>query len=211
MDKKTINKIFEILERHNPSPTTELKYTNHYTLLVAVVLSAQTTDVNVNKATKDLFHHINTPESMVALGEEKLKQYIRSIGLFNSKARNVISLSKLLIEKYNSQIPDNLKDLIALPGVGSKTARVILNTLFKKPYIAVDTHVFRVSKRIGLSTSNTVMGVETELEQNIPKKWLLNAHHWLILHGRYTCKARQPLCDKCSISEYCNFFRQRSY
>ncbi|MBP9792126.1 MAG: endonuclease III [Rickettsiales bacterium] len=211
MQQKTINKIFEILATKNPSPTTELVYTNGYTLLVAVVLSAQTTDVNVNKATKALFQQIHTPEEMVRLGEEKLKEYIKSIGLFNAKSKNIILLSKKLIELHHSQVPNNLEDLTSLPGVGSKTARVILNTLFKQPYIAVDTHVFRVSKRIGLATSNVVTGVETELEKTIPTKWILDAHHWLILHGRYTCKAKKPACKICTISEYCQFYKQDSH
>lgn len=208
MQQKTINKIFEILAKNNPSPTTELEYINGYTLLVAVVLSAQTTDVNVNKATKALFKKIQTPEEMVKLGEEKLKEYIRSIGLFNTKATNIILLSKKLIELYHSQVPNNFTDLTSLPGVGSKTARVILNTLFKQPYIAVDTHVFRVSRRIGLAISNTVREVEAELEKTIPTKWILDAHHWLILHGRYICKAKKTACETCPISEYCEFYKQ---
>jgi endonuclease-3 len=210
MQQKTINKIFEILAAKNPSPTTELEYINGYTLLVAVVLSAQTTDVNVNKATKSLFQEIHTPEDMITLGEEKLKEYIKSIGLFNAKAKNIILLSKKLIELYHSQVPNNFEDLTSLPGVGSKTARVILNTLFKQPYIAVDTHVFRVSRRIGLATSTTVTGVETELEKTIPKKWILDAHHWIILHGRYICKAKKPTCETCPISEYCKFYKHNN-
>ncbi len=205
MQKKTINKIFETLSKKNPHPTTELESVNGYTLLVAVVLSAQSTDVNVNKATKDLFKKIQTPETMLKLGEERLKQYIKSIGLFNSKAKNIILLSNDLIEKHNATVPDKFEDLIKLPGVGSKTARVVLNTLYKQPYIAVDTHVFRVSRRIGIATSESVLGVETELENKIPSQWILDAHHWLILHGRYICKARKPLCEQCPIMEYCKF------
>ena len=208
MHKKTINKIFEILSKKKPNPTTELEYTNDYTLLIAVVLSAQTTDINVNKATKTLFQNIITPSQMLELGEESLKKYIKSIGLYNSKAKNIILLSKQLIEKHNSKVPNNFKDLTALPGVGSKTARVVLNTLFRKPYVAVDTHVFRVSRRIGLAKGDTVQKVETELEQKIPPQWILDAHHWIILHGRYICKARKPLCDKCPISKYCEFYNK---
>ena len=210
MQKKTINKIFETLSKKNPHPTTELESVNGYTLLVAVVLSAQSTDVNVNKATKDLFKKIQTPEAMLKLGEEQLKHYIKSIGLFNSKAKNIILLSKALVEKYKSTVPDKFENLIKLPGVGSKTARVVLNTLYKQPYVAVDTHVFRVSRRIGLTKGNNVQKVEAELEKKIPPQWILDAHHWIILHGRYICKARKPLCEECPISEYCEFFSKNT-
>lgn len=168
MQKKTINKIFETLSKKNPHPTTELESVNGYTLLVAVVLSAQSTDVNVNKATKDLFKKIQTPEAMIELGEEQLKQYVKSIGLFNSKAKNIILLSKDLVEKHHSKVPDKFDDLVKLPGVGSKTTRVVLNTLYKQPYVAVDTHVFRVSRRIGLAKGDNVQKVEAELEKKIP-------------------------------------------
>lgn len=210
MQKKTINKIFETLSKKTPHPTTELESVNGYTLLVAVVLSAQSTDVNVNKATKDLFKKIQTPEAMLKLGEEQLKQYIKSIGLFNSKAKNIILLSKALVEKYKSTVPDKFENLIKLPGVGSKTARVVLNTLYKQPYVAVDTHVFRVSRRIGLAKGDNVQKVEAELEKKIPPQWILDAHHWIILHGRYICKARKPLCEECLISEYCKFFSKNT-
>lgn len=210
MDKKTITKIFETFHKENQTPAIELKYINAYTLLVAVVLSAQSTDVNVNKATEDLFKIVKTPEDMLKLGEEKLKHYIKSIGLFNNKAKNIMLLSDVLIKKYNSTVPQNIKDLMSLPGVGSKSARVVLNTIYKQPYMAVDTHVFRVSRRIGISDSDNVTGVEQDLEKNIPEKWHLYAHHWLVLHGRYVCKARKPLCEECIISKYCDFFKEQN-
>ena len=209
MDQKTINKVFAVLADKMPNPTTELEYNNDFTLLVAVMLSAQTTDVNVNKATKELFVQIFSPEAMLALGEEGLKTFIRSIGLFNSKAKNIIKMSKILIERYNSQVPSHFEDLTSLPGVGSKTAKVVLNILFKQAVIAVDTHVFRVSQRLGLTDKSTVKGVDDELDKVIPNKWKLSAHHWLILHGRYTCKARHPLCERCSISQYCDFYSKK--
>lgn len=203
-----INQIFTALSKDNPSPKTELDFTNNYTMLVAVVLSAQATDVGVNKATKPLFAKISTPEAMLQLGEDGLKTYIKSIGLFNSKAKNVILLSQQLVDKHNSEVPDSFDDLVQLPGVGRKTANVVLACAFGHPTIAVDTHVFRVSKRLGLANGNTPDKVEQELLTNIPDKWLPDAHHWLILHGRYTCKARKPECEKCIISQYCQDYNK---
>jgi len=198
-----INIIFQRLAEDNPEPETELYYTNHYTLLVAIVLSAQATDVGVNKATKALFDAVDTPEKMVALGEEKLKSYIKTIGLFNSKAKNIIALSQRLIEHYQSTVPSSLEALESLPGVGRKTANVLLNCAFGQPTIAVDTHVFRVSNRMGLAKSKNPLDCEQQLEKNIPSQWKRHAHHWLILHGRYTCKARKPECDRCIIEDLC--------
>jgi endonuclease-3 len=205
MNTNTINKIFEIFAAKNPEPQTELNYVNNYTLLVAVVLSAQATDVGVNKATAPLFKVVKTPEEMLALGEEGLKKYIKTIGLFNAKAKNVIALSHALIEKHNSEIPDKLEELIALPGVGIKTANVILNCAFGEPTIAVDTHVFRVSNRLGIVHTKTPNSTGEKLLKAIPKKWQQHAHHWLILHGRYICKARKPLCSICEVVNYCEY------
>lgn len=203
MKKETIHKIFEIFEAETPEPKGELNSVNTYTLLVAVILSAQATDAGVNKATEKLFKQIDTPEKMVKLGLEKLKDHIKTIGLYNSKAVNVIEMSKLLIEKHHSKVPETLEELTALPGVGRKTANVILNIAFGHPTIAVDTHVFRVSNRTGLATGKTVEEVEKKLEKAIPPQFKRHAHHWLILHGRYICKARKPDCDHCPISTLC--------
>jgi len=203
MKKSNIDKIFSIFLKQNPHPQTELEYKNHYTLLVAVVLSAQSTDVGVNKATKKLFEIADTPEKMLNIGEEKLKKYINTIGLYNNKAKNVIALSKILFEKYNSVVPENLEILQSLPGVGRKTANVILNCAFGHPTIAVDTHVFRVSNRLGIVKEKDVLKTELALLKAIPKKWQQHAHHWLILHGRYVCIARKPKCETCLISDYC--------
>lgn len=208
MKKSDIDKIFEEFSQVVAEPRTELEYTNHYTLLVAVVLSAQSTDVGVNKATKALFEKISTPEEMLDMGEEDLKTYIKTIGLFNAKAKNIIALSEILVKNYNSQVPEKFEELIKLPGVGRKTANVILNCAFGYPTMAVDTHVFRVAKRLGLANSNTPEKVEQELLCNIPKKWLPYAHHWLILHGRYICKARKPECLSCPVSKYCNYYKE---
>ncbi len=207
MDTLEINQIFTIFCTNNPDPKTELNYTNNFTLLVAVVLSAQATDIGVNKATKELFKVVYTPEDMLKLGSKKLKQHIKSIGLFNTKAKNIIKLSQQLLERFNSSIPENIEDLQSLAGVGRKTANVILNCAFNKPTIAVDTHVFRTAIRIGLSKNKSLLEVERTLEKSIPKKWLNNAHHWLILHGRYTCKAKKPLCIQCPIKLYCDFYK----
>jgi endonuclease III len=206
MKKKIINQIFEIWQQENPCPKTELVYSNNYTLLVSVVLSAQSTDVGVNKATKALFKIADTPEKMLKLGEEKLKKHINTIGLYNGKAKNVIALSKILIEKHNSIVPEDLDELQKLPGVGRKTANVILNCAFGHPTMAVDTHVFRVSNRIGFVNEKDVLKTELALLKNIPKKWLTHGHHWLILHGRYVCQARKPKCEECKISQFCKEF-----
>ncbi|PIR38493.1 MAG: endonuclease III [Alphaproteobacteria bacterium CG11_big_fil_rev_8_21_14_0_20_39_49] len=205
MKKETVDKIFSVFSKQNPEPETELNYVNNYTLLVAVVLSAQATDIGVNKATESLFKAVKTPEEMVALGEEGLKKYIKTIGLFNSKAKNVIALSNILVEKHNSQVPDNFESLKALPGVGVKTADVVLNCAFGKPTIAVDTHVFRVSNRLGLVKTKTPDATGAKLLKVIPSKWLQHAHHWLILHGRYVCKARKPLCYRCDVINFCEY------
>lgn len=209
MKKSDINSVFEIFSKNNPEPKTELNYKNNFTLLVAVVLSAQSTDVGVNKATKDLFEIADTPEKILALGEDGLKHYIKTIGLFNSKAKNVIKLSEQLIKEHNSTVPDDFESLIKLAGVGRKTADVILNCAFGKPTIAVDTHVFRVSNRLGLVKTTSPEKTSAPLLKKIPKDWLQHAHHWLILHGRYTCKARKPLCGTCSVIDYCKF-KQKS-
>ncbi len=203
MNKQVIDKIFEIWHKENPIPQTELKFTNNFTLLVAVVLSAQSTDVGVNKATKELFQVADTPQKMLNLGEENLKKYISTIGLFNSKAKNIIKLSEQLIKKHDSQVPQNFEALKSLAGVGQKTANVVLNCAFGYPTIAVDTHVFRVSNRIGFVKEKTPEKTEIALLKKVPKKWQSHAHHWLILHGRYVCIAKKPKCDICKISEFC--------
>lgn len=205
MNKVTIDKIFQIFSDKNPEPQTELNYVNNYTLLVAVVLSAQATDVGVNKATLPLFKTVTTPEQMVELGEEGLKKYIKTIGLFNSKAKNVIALSRDLIEKHNSEVPHDFDALKALPGVGVKTANVVLNCAFGEPTIAVDTHVFRVSNRLGLVKTKTPNATGEKLLKVIPQKWRQHAHHWLILHGRYICKARKPQCRRCDVINLCDY------
>ncbi len=210
MNKNKIDQIFTIWQQENSHPKTELIYSNDYTLLVAVVLSAQSTDIGVNKATKELFKIADTPEKMLKLGEEGLKKHINRIGLYNGKAKNVIALSEILIKKFNSEIPQDLEILQTLPGVGRKTANVVLNCAFGKPTIAVDTHVFRVSNRIGFVNEKDVLKTELALLKKIPKKWMTHAHHWLILHGRYICQARKPKCDECKISEFCEFFKMSS-
>jgi endonuclease-3 len=206
-----LENMFKIFEQENPNPRIELDYKNHYTLLVAVVLSAQSTDVTVNKATKSLFEICDTPEKMLQLGEESLRQYIKTIGLFNNKAKNVIALSKMLVEKYHSQVPSNLQDLMELPGVGRKSANVVLANAFNMPTMGVDTHVTRVSNRLGFSTSQNPDTIEQDLLKIIDKRWLPRAHHWLVLHGRYVCKAVKPKCGECKISEYCNWVDKRKY
>ncbi|MBT36080.1 MAG: endonuclease III [Rickettsiales bacterium] len=202
---KNIKKIFEIFKDNNPEPKGELIYSSSYTLLVAVVLSAQATDVSVNKATKNLFKLAKTPKEMISIGEEKVIENIKSIGLYKNKAKNVINLSKILLEKFNGEVPRSLEELQSLPGVGRKTANVVLNMAFDIPTVAVDTHVFRVSNRTKIAVGKNVNEVELALLKNIPKKYLYHAHHWLILHGRYICKARKPLCDKCPILDLCPF------
>ncbi len=200
-----INQLFAILQQANPHPTTELNYSNAYTLLVAVVLSAQATDKGVNKATQHLFNEVDTPQKMVELGEEKLREKIKTIGLFNTKARNIIKLSQKLIDDYAGQVPNSRQDLESLAGVGRKSANVVLNTIFGQPTVAVDTHLCRVCNRTGLSPGKTPLAVEKGLIKNVPKKWLLDAHHWLVLHGRYICKAPRPLCGQCPIYDICGY------
>lgn len=205
MNKNKINKIFSIFSQDNPHPKTELEYVNDYTLLVAVVLSAQSTDVGVNKATKSLFAKVDNPQDMIKLGENELKKYINTIGLYNNKAKNVIALSKILIEKFNNKIPKDLKLLQTLPGVGRKTANVVLNCAYGFKTIGVDTHVFRVSNRIGLVKAKDVDKTEEALLKTIPEEFKQHAHHWLILQGRYVCIARKPKCSICKIQDLCEF------
>lgn len=197
--------IFRRLHEDNPEPKTELNYSSPFELLIAVILSAQATDVGVNKATDKLFPVANTPEAIFALGYDGLCQYIKTIGLYPSKAKNVIETCRLLVEKHDSQVPDNREDLEALPGVGRKTANVVLNTAFGEPVMAVDTHIFRVANRTGLAPGKNVREVEDKLVKVIPAEFLLDAHHWLILHGRYVCKARKPDCPGCVIADLCRF------
>lgn len=205
MDTKTIGKIFATFAKLDPAPKTELEAPNDYCLLVAIVLSAQATDVSVNKATKSLFAKVKTPEQMVKLGEGGLKEYIKTIGLYNAKAKNVIALSHKLIHEFDSTIPVDREALQTLPGVGRKTANVWLNCVHGHHTIAVDTHVFRVANRIGLCKTSDPLKTELALEKIIPKKWMQHAHHWLILHGRYICKARKPECFRCPIVQWCEF------
>jgi len=200
-----IETFFARLKKHIPDPKTELEYKNSYTLLVAVALSAQATDKSVNKATEPLFKTIDTPEKMLALGEAKLTNAIKTIGLYRGKAKNVIALSKILIEKHGGKVPRDREALQELPGVGRKTANVVLNVAFGEPTIAVDTHIFRVSNRTGLAPGNDVLAVELNLEKRVPEKYKQHAHHYLILHGRYTCVARKPLCPICVVRDMCNF------
>lgn len=206
LSAQEIDTIFRRFQDANPSPVTELKYNNPYTLLVAVVLSAQATDKGVNKATEVLFAVADTAEQIIDMGEEKLAFYIKSIGLYKTKARNIILLSKKIIKDFKGCIPDNLQDLLSLPGVGQKTANVILNEYFKQPTIAVDTHVFRVCNRTGIATGAKPKDIEVLLQKRIDDQWKLHAHHWLILHGRYTCAARSPNCKSCSINDICKFY-----
>ncbi len=205
MLKKSINQIFEIWQKNNPQPKTELEFTNNFTLLVAVVLSAQSTDIGVNKATKNLFKIADNPQKMLDLGEEKLKKYISTIGLYNNKAKNIIILSEQLIKFHNSEVPNDFESLRNLAGVGQKTANVVLNCAFGRPTIAVDTHVFRVANRLGLVDEANPEKTEESLLKIIPKKFLFYAHHWMILHGRYTCIARKPNCKNCQIEKFCKF------
>ena len=206
--KSKVNNIFKVLKEKNPNPKTELEYSSVFTLLVAVVLSAQSTDKGVNAVTRKLFKKANTPQKMVELGEKKIKKLISKIGLFNTKSKNVFLLSKILIEKFSGEVPPDRDCLVQLPGVGRKTANVVLNTFFNKPYIAVDTHLFRLGNRIGIAKGKTTLDVENNYLKIIPKWAMKNAHHWLILHGRYVCKARNPLCNECGISKFCEFFKK---
>lgn len=205
MNKQKRTEIFTRLRDNNPEPTTELEYNSPFELLVAVTLSAQATDVGVNKATSRLFPKANTPEAILALGEEGLKDYIKTIGLFNSKAKHILQACQILVDKFDSKVPDNRKDLESLPGVGRKTANVILNTAFGQPTMAVDTHIYRVSNRTKIAPGKTVLEVEKKLLRLVPKEFLQDAHHWLILHGRYVCKARKPMCKKCIIVDLCEY------
>ncbi|MCE2509490.1 MAG: endonuclease III [Alphaproteobacteria bacterium] len=200
-----IEKFFAALAKANPKPKGELEYTNPYTLLVAVVLSAQATDTGVNKATRSLFAAVDTPEKMVKLGEKKLRNHVRTIGLFNTKAKNILSLSKMLIERFDGKVPRDRAALESLPGVGRKTANVVLNIAFGEPTIAVDTHIFRLGNRTGLAPGKTPLAVEEALLRRVPKKYLRHAHHWLILHGRYVCKARKPDCPNCVVRQFCEY------
>lgn len=205
MNANKIRKIFLKFRQALPKPTTELIYHTHFELLIAVILSAQATDISVNKATAKLFPIANTPKKLLQLGEEKLKEYVKSIGLYKTKSANIIKTCKILIEKHHSQVPSTRDELEELPGVGRKTANVILNTCFNQPTIAVDTHIFRVANRIGLTKGKTPLEVEKQLLKVIPTEFLQDAHHWLILHGRYTCTARKPHCPTCLIRDYCEY------
>ena len=205
MNKEKRIEIFSRLREDNPHPTTELNFSNPFELLIAVILSAQATDKSVNKATGPLFSAANTPEAIVALGEEGLKEYIKTIGLYNTKGKNIIKTCRILIEQHNSEIPENRQFLEALPGVGRKTANVVLNTAFGQPTMAVDTHIFRVSNRTKIAHGKDVVEVEKRLLRLVPEEFLLDAHHWLILHGRYICTARKPKCGACLIEDLCEF------
>jgi len=205
VNKTQTEKIFARLAESNPAPTTELNYASPFQLLIAVILSAQATDVSVNKATARLFPAAPTPDRMAALGEENLAEYIRTIGLYRTKAKNVIATCHLLLERHNGEVPNEREALEALPGVGRKTANVVLNTAFGQPTIAVDTHIFRLGNRTGLAPGKTVLEVEQKLLRVTPEKYKKDAHHWLILHGRYVCKARQPECGRCVVADICGF------
>ena len=205
MKRADVIELFSRLRELNPHPTTELAYSTPFELLVAVVLSAQATDVGVNKATRKLYPVANTPQAILELGEEGLKRYIGTIGLFNAKAKNVIALCRMLIEQHGGEVPHSREALEALPGVGRKTANVVLNTAFGEPTIAVDTHIFRVANRTGLAPGKDVRAVEAKLEKVIPGEFKQDAHHWLILHGRYVCKARKPDCPHCAIRDLCGY------
>ncbi|MDY6948532.1 MAG: endonuclease III [Pseudomonadota bacterium] len=209
MNRKKIAALFERLKAANPKPTTELEYSTPFELLIAVILSAQATDKGVNLATRELYKHANTPQAILALGVEGLSRYIRTIGLFNTKAKNVIATCRQLVEQHAGQVPESREALEALPGVGRKTANVILNTAFGHPTIAVDTHIFRVSNRTGLAPGDDVRQVEDRLMKVVPEQYAHDAHHWLILHGRYTCVARKPRCPDCVIADLCEY-RQKT-
>jgi len=205
MKKADVFEFFRRLAESNPAPETELEYVNPYTLLVAVALSAQATDVGVNKATRGLFARVKTPEAMLDLGEEGLKQHIKTIGLYNTKAKNVIAAARILVDEFGGEVPRNRDALEKLPGVGRKTANVVLNVAFGEPTIAVDTHIFRVANRTGLAKGKTPLAVELKLEKVTPKPFVTHAHHWLILHGRYVCKARTPECWRCPVIDLCAY------
>lgn len=205
LKKDQIEAFFAALRKANPNPKGELHYVNPYTLLVAVVLSAQATDVGVNKATEKLFKIVDSPEKMLRLGEAKLKEHVKTIGLFNTKAKNIIKLSEILVEEHGGKVPESREVLQQLPGVGRKTANVVLNIAFGQPTIAVDTHLFRVANRTGLAPGKDVLAVELALEKRVPEKYRQHCHHWLILHGRYVCKARAPDCAACVVRDICQF------
>ena len=205
MKPNNVKTFFRRLEKKTPDPKTELNYTNNFTLLMAVVLSAQMTDIGVNKATKKLFSLVDTPEKVIEIGEKKLKSLIKTVNFFHTKARNIVKLSRILINNFKSRVPNTREELQTLPGVGRKTANVILSVAFKKPTIAVDTHIFRVSNRTKIAKGKTPVDVEEELEKIVPNIYKQNAHHWLILHGRYVCKARNPDCFKCIVNDLCLF------
>ena len=205
LTRAQVGELFRRLQAADPEPKGELRYTNPFTLLVAVVLSAQATDAGVNKATPALFAAADNPHAMVALGEDRVRELVKTIGLFRTKAKNVVALSQLLIERHGGQVPRDREALVALPGVGRKTANVVLNIAFGQPTIAVDTHIFRVSNRTGLAVGRTVEAVEARLEKVVPPEFRLHAHHWLILHGRYICKARKPACPRCIVRDICRF------
>jgi endonuclease-3 len=205
ISRANIFEFFRRLAENNPAPRTELAYGNDYQLLVAVVLSAQATDKGVNKATARLFEEVRTPAEMVALGEDGLKQHIKTIGLFNGKAKNVIALSEILVRDFGGEVPRDRDVLTGLPGVGRKTANVVMNTAFGEEYFAVDTHIFRVGNRTGLAPGKTVLAVEKRLDKTVPEPFRRDAHHWLILHGRYICKARRPECWRCPVVDLCTY------
>jgi endonuclease-3 len=205
ISRANIFEFFRRLAENNPAPQTELAYGNDYQLLVAVVLSAQATDKGVNKATQRLFEEVKTPAEMVALGEDGLKQHIKTIGLFNGKAKNVIALSEILVRDFGGEVPRDRDVLTGLPGVGRKTANVVMNTAFGEEYFAVDTHIFRVGNRTGLAPGKTVLAVEKRLDKTVPEPFRRDAHHWLILHGRYICKARRPECWRCPVVDLCTY------
>lgn len=204
-----IEEIFQRFQKKDPAPRGELYSVNTYTFLVAVALSAQATDIGVNKATRPLFEIADSPEKMLELGENSLRDYIKTIGLYRSKAKNIIAMSELLIEKFGSKVPDTREELESLPGVGRKTANVVLNNEFGQPTIAIDTHLFRVSNRTGMAFGKTPIAVEKGLLKNVPNAYKLHAHHWLILHGRYICKARKPMCKNCLIKDLCTFSKKK--
>jgi len=205
MNAEKRRKIFARLAKQNPDPQTELRYSSPFELLISVILSAQATDVGVNKATRGLYKVANTPQAIYDLGVDGLKEYIKTIGLFNTKAENVIKTCKILVDKHGGEVPDDRASLQALPGVGRKTANVILNTAFGQPTMAVDTHIFRISNRTGIAKGKDVLEVEKRLVRLVPKEYMMGAHHWLILHGRYVCKARKPMCGECIIEEFCEY------
>lgn len=207
MKKSDVENIFEIFKKDNPAPECELDFVNDYTFLTAIILSAQATDKGVNKATPALFAKVDNPQSMLDLGVDGLKEYIKTIGLYNNKAKSIIKMSEDLVNKFKCKVPTDRKDLESLAGVGRKTANVFLNSYYHKPFIGVDTHVSRTSQRLGLTKNDKPLKIETDLEEIIPDEYKTYAGHWLVLHGRYVCKAKKPDCENCKIAKYCNFFK----